>query len=312
MSVNVLFSDNDAAWKAWEDPLRAALADAKIDADLQRSDAQPSQIDYIVYSPASPLQNFTPFTRLKAVLSMWAGVETIVGNKTLTVPLARMVDPGLTDGMVEYVTGHVLRYHLGMDAHVANPDAAWRPDLSPPLARSRTVGILGLGALGQACGHALRALNFEVHGWSRGPKSIETITCHHGASGLDDILAACQIMVLLLPNTPATQDLITTDRLMQMPKGSYLINPGRGPLIVDDALIDALDRSHLAHATLDVFREEPLPPEHPFWQHPKITITPHIAAETRAETAASVIVENIRRGEAGEPFLNLVDVAAGY
>jgi glyoxylate/hydroxypyruvate reductase A len=118
--------------------------------------------------------------------------------------------------------------------------------------------------------------------------------------------------VLLLPDTPATQNILNAETLAQMPKGAFIINPGRGPLIDDDALMATLDQGQIAHATLDVFRVEPLPADHPFWAHPKITVTPHIAAETRAITASQVIVENMRRGEAGEPFINLVDRAVGY
>lgn len=309
--LNILFSDRDEKWSEWEAPLRRALQSAGFQAHLHRSYDAPAEVDYVVYSPASPLQDFAPYTRLKAVLSMWAGVESIQGNDTLTVPLARMVDPGLTEGMVEYVTGHILRYHLGLDQHI-NSDRAWKPETSPKLARSRNVGFLGLGALGLACAEAAMALNFNVEGWSRSPKAHPKMRTHHGDDGLNALLNRSEILVLLLPLTDGTTDLIDERRLGQLPKGAFLINPGRGPLIVDEDLIEALDRGQIAHATLDVFREEPLPASNPFWAHGKVTVTPHIAAETRAETAALVIVENIRRSEAGEPLLNLVDRNAGY
>ena len=311
MTVNILFSDNDAEWANWEAPLRRDLDKAGIKANLHRSYDHPDQVDYIVYSPASPLQDFAHFVNLKAVLSMWAGVEKIEGNQSLKVPLARMVDPGLTMGMVEYVTGHVLRYHLGLDQHITH-DGTWRPETSPPLAPSRTVGFLGLGALGLACARAVNALNFKVEGWSRNPKSLPDLTTHHGEDGLRDILRHSDILVLLLPLTDGTRDLMNAERLAMLPKGARLINPGRGPLIVDEDLIAALDSGQIAHATLDVFRVEPLPPAHPFWHHPNVTVTPHIAADTRAETAAGVIVENIRRSIAGEPLLNQVDRDQGY
>ena len=138
------------------------------------------------------------------------------------------------------------------------------------------------------------------------------ITTLHGSDGLSEALENAEILVLLLPDTPATRDLLDTERLGQLPRGAVIVNPGRGPLIVDDALIAALDSGQIAHATLDVFRTEPLPAEHPFWAHPKVTVTPHIASETRVPSASRVIAENIRRGEAGEPLLHLVDRAAGY
>jgi glyoxylate/hydroxypyruvate reductase A len=147
------------------------------------TEASPEEVDYIVYAPNSGLTDFTPFTRLKAVLNLWAGVEDVTGNPTLKVPLARMVDDGLTEGMVEWVTGHVLRHHLGMDTHIHGQDGVWRAGSAPPLARDRTVAVLGLGVLGAACAQALAALNFRVLGWSRSPKAIEGVETAHGRMG---------------------------------------------------------------------------------------------------------------------------------
>ena len=312
MTLRLLFSENDKTWAGWQEPLERALAKAGINAEITRKATDPQEIDYVIFSPASDLTDFRPFTNLKAALSLWAGVEQITGNPTLRIPLARMVDPGLTEGMVEYVLGHILRYHLGLDTHIKNSSAKWMPETSPPLARMRRVGFLGLGELGLACARAASTIGFQVEGWSRSQKQVTGMTTHHGQNGLANILARAEILVLLLPLTDETRDMMDKDRFGQMPKGACLINPGRGHLICDDALIEALDSGHIAHATLDVFREEPLPAEHPFWSHPQVTITPHIAAETRPETAASVIVENIRRSEAGEPLLHLVDRSAGY
>ena len=295
-----------ALWPEYRDALPAALAEAGINATLV-TEADPAAVDYIVYAPASPLQDFTPYTRTKAVLNLWAGVERITGNPTLTQPLTRMVDPGLTEGMVEWVVGHTLRHHLGMDRHIVNPSHIWDPTC-PPLARERPVTILGMGALGSACAEALRVLNFPVTGWSRTPKPGNL----HGEDGLKQALSTAQVLITLLPKTPETENLLNADRLAQMPKGAVILNPGRGPLIDDEALLAALDAGHIGHATLDVFRVEPLPQDHPFWTHPKVTVTPHIAADTRAFSASRVIAENIRRGEAGEPFLHLVDRARGY
>jgi glyoxylate/hydroxypyruvate reductase A len=184
--------------------------------------------------------------------------------------------------------------------------------LAPPLARDRGIGVLGLGALGALCAFALSDLNFRVHGWSRRPHDIAGVACHHGDAGLTEVLGQAEILITLLPDTPATANLLDARRLALLPRGACLINPGRGTLIDDEALLAALDAGHLAHATLDVFRTEPLPTGHPFWRHPKVTVTPHIAAPTRAETAARAIAENIRRGEVGEPLLHVVDRAAGY
>jgi glyoxylate/hydroxypyruvate reductase A len=308
--INVLFAATPERWTAFEQPLKQACAAAGLNVNI-RDDFSPEAVDYIVYAPNSGLSDFTPYTRTRAVLSLWAGVEKIVGNETLTMPLTRMVDPGLTQSMIEWVCGHVLRYHLGMDAHIVNPAHDWTYKV-PPLARDRRVCVLGMGALGAAVAQSLKGLGFAVHGWSRNPKSIEGIPTFHGTAGLDSALGAAEILVLLLPDTPATENTLNRRSLSLLPRGAFVINPGRGPLIDDDALIAALDDGQVAHATLDVFRIEPLPKSHPFWPHPKVTVTPHIAAETRPTTSAEVVAENIRRGEAGEPFLHLVDRTQGY
>ncbi len=300
-----------ALWPEYETILPQALAEFGLAAEIVTEVADPAAVDYIVYAPSAPLQDFTPFTRCKAVLSLWAGVERIVGNKTLTQPLTRMVDPGLTEGMVEWVVGHALRHHLGMDRHIVNPDHVWDPTC-PPLARQRPVAMLGLGALGLAAARALQALNFPVTGWSRTPKDIPGLRCRSGAEGLREALSTAGIVVTLLPRTPETENILNAETLGFLPDGAFLLNPGRGPLIEDAALLAALDSGRVAHATLDVFRVEPLPQDHPFWHHPKITVTPHIAADTRPHSAARVLAENIRRAESGKPLLHLVDRALGY
>lgn len=309
--LTVLFSAPPSRWHDYEAPLAEAFREAGIDARVVTGTDSPQAVDYIVYAPNGGLTDFSPFSGCRAVLSLWAGVETIVTNESLTQPLCRMVDSGLEEGMVEWVTGHVLRHHLGMDRQICARQPIWEP-VVPPLARDRTVAILGLGALGRACAQALAALRFRVMGWSRTPRSIEGLECRHGAGGLADVLAQAEIAVLLLPLTPDTENLMDAERLSHLPEDAVLINPGRGALVDDTALLAALDRNRLAHATLDVFRTEPLPPDHPFWAHPKVTVTPHIASETRPASAARVIAENIRRGESGEPFLFEVDRVRGY
>lgn len=309
MTLTVLFPVPDL-WDEFAPALRAAIAEAGVQADLVAS-ATPETVDYIVYAPQSPLHDFTPYTRCKAVLNLWAGVERIVGNPTLTQPLCRMVDPGLTEGMVEWVVGHTLRHHLGMDRHIVNPDHMWNP-ICPPLARTRPVTILGLGALGSACAAALCALNFPVTGWSRTPKTLPGLVTLNGDAGLDQALGRAAILITLLPKTPETENLLNAARLAQLPRGAVILNPGRGALIDDAALLAALDAGQIGHATLDVFRVEPLPADHPFWAHPGVTVTPHIAADTRPDSAARVIAENIARGQAGQPLMHLVDRSRGY
>lgn len=300
-----------ALWPEYQTILPQALAEAGIKAEIVTEAATPSAVDYIIYAPSAPLQDFTPYTGCKAVLSLWAGVERIVGNATLTQPLTRMVDPYLTEGMVEWVVGHALRHHLGMDRHIVNPSHTWDPTC-PPLARQRPVAMLGMGALGLAAARALQALNFPVTGWSRTPKTMDGLRCLSGEDGLREALSTAAIVVTLLPRTPETENLLNARTFGYLPRGAFLLNPGRGPLIDDDALLAALDAGQIAHATLDVFRVEPLPKDHPFWSHPRVTITPHIAADTRPYSASRVLVENIRRSEAGAPLLHLVDRTLGY
>lgn len=310
MSLTVLFAAGNENWRAYGTPLKDALSDAGLDAELV-TQAKPEDVDYIVYAPSSTLRDFSPFVKAKAVLSLWAGVETIVTNETLTMPLVRMVDPGMTQSMTEWVTGHVLRYHLGMDAHIVNPGRKWVWH-SNPLAQERNVCILGLGALGTSVAHALLTLNFSVSGWSRSEKTLSDVRCYHGSAGLVTALGTADILVLLLPDTPDTENTLNKETLAALPRGAFVVNPGRGPLIDDAALVAALDSGQVAHATLDVFRTEPLPEDHPFWAHPKVTVTPHIAAATRPVTASIEIAKNIKRAEEGLPLLNLVDRARGY
>lgn len=309
--LNVLFSAKPAAWAEYEGPLNKAFHDAGLEVNLSIAH-DPAAVDYIIFAPNGPVKDFTPYIKTKAVMGLWAGVETVVDNETLTQPLCRLVDESLTSGMVEWVAGHTLRHHLGMDTHIHGQDGTWRDKNIPPVAANRPVTILGIGALGAACGQALHNLGFPVTGWSRSAKDIPDIQCLHGDDGLQQALTEAQIVILLLPQTPQTENILNSQTLGLMARGSFVINPGRGPLIDDEALLAALDDGQIAHATLDVFRVEPLPQVHPFWAHEKVTVTPHIASTTRPETAAGVIAGNIVRGEAGEPFLYLVDRSLGY
>ncbi|MCG3266711.1 glyoxylate/hydroxypyruvate reductase A [Yoonia sp. I 8.24] len=309
--INILFAATDDLWRDYESPLKRALEAAGVAANLRR-DHGAEVTDYIIFGPGGPVDDFTPFTRCKAVLNLWAGVEKITQNKTLTQPLCRMVDPSLTNAMVEWVVGHTMRHHLGMDAHIHGQDGIWRNDVYPPIAADRPVTILGIGALGAACGQALHQLGFPVTGWSRSPKDIPNMRCLHGDDGLNTALSGAQIVVLLLPMTAQTENTLNAARLAMLAPGAFIINPGRGPLIDDAALLAALETGQVAHATLDVFRTEPLPQDHVFWGHPQITVTPHIAATTRPDTAARVIAENIAGHENGAPLQNRVDRGRGY
>ena len=310
MTIKILFSANEENWKRYKAPLQDALDYKSLDYELGTT-IIPSEVDYIIYAPSSSLQDFSPYTKLKAVLNLWAGVEGVTNNKTLKVPLARMVDSGLTDGMVEWVTGHTLRHHLGIDKHIHGQDGIWRSYV-PPLAKDRVITILGLGTLGTACGIALKRLGFNVRGWSRREKRVDGIQCFYGDEQIDSSLMDADIVVLLLPDTPLTQNILNKHTLNLLKRGAFVLNPGRGPLIDDDALLAALDSGQIEHATLDVFRIEPLPQNHQYWSNNKVTVIPHKASETRPKTASQVIAMNIERAENGQELLYLVDRENGY
>lgn len=310
MTIKILFSANEENWKRYKAPLQDALDDKSLNYELGTT-ITPNEVDYIIYAPSSSLKDFSPYTKLKAVLNLWAGVEGVTNNKSLKVPLARMVDSGLTDGMVEWVTGHTLRHHLGIDKHIHGQDGIWRSYV-PPLAKDRVITILGLGTLGTACGIALKRLGFNVRGWSRREKRVDGILCFYGNDQIDSSLMDADIVVLLLPDTPLTQNILNQHTLNLLKRGAFVLNPGRGPLIDDDALLTALDSGQIEHATLDVFRIEPLPKNHQYWSNNKVTVIPHKASETRPITASQVIAMNIKRAENGQKLLYLVDRENGY
>lgn len=291
----------------------AAEQGVAIDLRLDPAEVDPAAVDYLVFAGNGPVRDFAPYTGLKAILSLWAGVENILKlAPPPDVPLVRMVEDGLTLGMIDYVVGHVMRHHLDIDRFIGTePIAEWEVTF-PPLARDRRVGVLGLGALGAACAERLALNGFAVTGWSRGRKDVPGITCLSGPDGLDQTVAASEILVLLLPHTQATERVINSRRLALLPQGACLVNAGRGPLIDHAALLAALDAGHVRHATMDVFDVEPLPPDHRYWHHPRVTVTPHIASVTRPETASEALIRQIARGERGEPFTHVVDRALGY
>ncbi|MCJ1899887.1 MULTISPECIES: glyoxylate/hydroxypyruvate reductase A [Paracoccus] len=305
--MRVLFAAPARLWDAWSPALRAACPEMEL---CRQGD--PAGFDALIYAPGYPedgrVLDFTPFTRARVVQSLWAGVERIVTNPTLTQPLCRMVDPGLAQGMVEYCTGWALRAHLGMDRFAQ--DGVWRNQLTPPLAQRRGVTVLGMGELGRAVALALAGLGFHVAGWSQSGRPVPGIEVLAG-DALPQALNRAEILVCLLPDTGGTRNLLDAARLSLLPPGATIINAGRGTLIDEAALLAALDQG-LGHAVLDVFRQEPLPPEHPFWTHPQVTVTPHVSAETRPESAAHVVAENLRRAMRGAPLLHLVDRARGY
>lgn len=312
MPHSVLFSARPDMWVKFERPLLDAFAACDLEVDLTNHTDAPETVDFIIYAPANVDEDLSGFTSVKLIQSLWAGPDQLLRNPTLTQPLARMADTGMADGMSEYVLGHILRYHLHTDLLEQAPKGSWRSDLSPPLARDRTVAFLGVGALGQAAAKAAQAVGFRCLGWSRTQKEGLSLPCFAGPEGLAEVLGQADIVVTLMPATPQTAGIVNADTIALMKPGAALINPGRGVLIEDAALIAALRSGHLRGATLDVFQTEPLPADHAYWDMPQVFITPHIAAETRVQTAADFAARNIARVARGEPAQYLVDRALHY
>ena len=295
----------------WGEPLRAALPEDELHFEVDA--VSPDDVD-VVLTAAPASGALAPFTRLKLIQSLWMGVETLVTDPTLPrdVPLARMIDPSMTRAMVETVAAHALNAHLRLDDLARQQrEARWKM-LRNPTTDARTVGILGMGELGRAVAEMLLTLGFRVRGWSRTPKEIDGVDSFAGAERLPEFLAGSEILVVLLPLTPQTAGMIDAAFLARLPDGAVLINLARGGLVDDEALLGVLDSGRLRHAVLDVFNVEPLPPEHRYWHHARVTVTPHMAALTNPHTAAAFVAENLRRLRAGERLLGLVDRTRGY
>jgi glyoxylate/hydroxypyruvate reductase A len=306
----LLFYSEDDDPVAWAAALRSRLPDLEL--RVWPEIGRPEEIDSaLVWLPPPGMLAGLP--NLRAIFSLGAGVDAMLRDPTLPgLPLCRMVDPSMTASMAEYVLTCVLAYHRRLDLYARQQaEARWRMFLPEPAAATR-VGIMGLGEMGRAAAALLVAHGFTVRGWSRARHEIPGVTSFAGPTQLDDFLSGADVLVCLLPLTAETEDIIDARLLARLPEGARLIQVGRGGHLVEADLLMALDSGRLAHATLDVFREEPLPAGHPFWRHPRIRVTPHVASYSRPESGAEVVAENIRRLRAGRPLLHVVDRRRGY
>ncbi len=307
----LLFLSSVDSAEAWQAALGTVLPDLELRVWPDIGD--PGDIEAaLVWRPPPGLLGSLP--NLKLIASLGAGVDHIFADPHLPpqVPIVRLVDPHLTTAMSEYVQLQVLRLHRQDLAYLAQQRRCeWRP-LPQPNAGERRVGILGLGVLGSDAALKLSVLGFDVAGWSRAEKKLRGIACFHGAAGLTAMLARSEILVCLLPLTPATEGILDARLFAQLPRGAALVNCARGRHLVESDLLPALDSGQLSAAVLDVFRDEPLPADHPFWSDPRIVITPHVAAVTHAPTAALAIADNLRRLGDGRPLLNRVDASERY
>jgi glyoxylate/hydroxypyruvate reductase len=307
----ILFCSTPAATARWRPVLADVLPEYEIRFWPDLGD--PAAIAYaLVWQPEPGLLASLPNLRL--IVGLGAGIDHLSGDPTLPrhVPVARLVDPYMTDAMSEFVTLSVLRLHRQDLDYLAQQRAESWVEREQKNGAERSVGILGFGTLGQDAGRKLRALGFAVAGWSRSPKDITGFATFAGPEGLAAMLARSEILVCLLPLTQATEGILNAATFEHLPRGAGLVNAGRGGHLVEEDLIPALDAGQLSGAVLDVFRREPLPPSHPFWHHPRIIVTPHVAAETHPPTAAAIIRDAIRCHESGQPVPNVVDLARGY
>ncbi|MBI1415647.1 MAG: glyoxylate/hydroxypyruvate reductase A [Limimaricola sp.] len=289
---------------------RAALPEFEVLTDLAPGDDRP--VPYIVVGRPDPgVVRSVP--GLQVVLSLNAGIEHLLasGEVPQDIPIVRLVDEGLAAGMAEWVLAHVLGWHRNILAYRdEQPQRRWAPK-AEKLARERVVTVLGAGALGGPVADHLLRFGFQTRVWSRSGRAIDGAAAF-AHDHLAEAVTGADVLVNLLPLTPDTRDLIDAGLLARLAPGAFLVNGARGGHVVDDDLIAALDSGHLSGAALDVFRTEPLPPEHPFWTHPKILVSPHVAAPTHMDIAVAEMVANIRRHMAGTPMLNVVDRTAGY
>jgi len=302
--VKILFASTIEPPSRWIPALEKALPQ-------DRFVLQPAADIDIALVAKPPAQTFERLPNLKLVQSLWMGVEQLLADPALPrrVPLARLLDPGMIAAMTETVLAHVLDWHrLHFRYRAQQRERTWH-QLPQVLAGERTIGILGLGELGSVVAQALCARGFRVLGLSRRPRQLAGVEC---LMQFADVLERGDLLVCMLPLTGQTRGILNAQAFEQMQEGACLINVARGALVVEKDLLSALDSGWLTHAYLDVFEKEPLPPGHPLWTHPRVTITPHVAALTDPRTALPKIVENIERVRRGERPEGLVDPAAGY
>jgi glyoxylate/hydroxypyruvate reductase A len=308
----VLLSTKPAAMAEWEAALTAL--DPTLVLHRHPFAGDPAAIEAVVMWTGHDLADLRSYPNLRLIVSMGAGVDHLLAppGPPPGVPVVRLVDVRLTQAMSEWVLLNVLRFHRQDAAYRAQQAARVWHELPAPDTAQRRIGVLGLGALGADAAGKLAALGFPVSGWSRRPKSLPGLACHHGADGLDALLRQSDILVCLLPLTPDTRGILGARAFALLPRGAVLLNAARGGHVVQPDLLAALDSGHLAGAALDVVEPEPLPHDSPIWTHPKVILTPHAASVTIPASVAPQVIDNIRRARAGQPLLNLVDPATGY
>ena len=277
----------------------------------------PAEVHYAaVWKPAQG--ELAAFPNLRVIFNLGAGVDALMADSSLPkVPLVRVAVADLTDRMAEYVVLHVLRHHRQeLYLRACQREKRWQPRFQWP-ASAISVGIMGLGTLGTNAAEVLRRLGFRVSGWSRSPRQIDGIACFHGKAQLETFLRRTDVLVCLLPLTPDTRHILNRELFASLNRNSpmgapVLINAGRGGLQAEADILECLDDGTLGAASLDVFATEPLPPDGPFWTHPKVVLTPHNAADTDPDEISKYVAHQIQRFEAGGQLENVVDPVRGY
>ena len=314
MAILVAADFTPEEWAAWWPELQASLPGERLVRNRTSVPDVPDESIDVALVANPPADALCGLPGLRLVQSLWAGVDGLLADASLPadVPLARMVDPLMNEAMAQTALWAVLALHRGFFRYACQQQRAqWCPQ---PQRRADevNVAVLGLGQMGRATALRLAANGYGVAGWSTHAQALAGITTHAGPAALAPVLAAAQIVVNLLPLTPATRGLLNRQTLAAMPRGAGLVNLARGAQVVEADLLEALASGHLGHAVLDVFQTEPLPPGHPFWRHPKVSVLPHIAAQTDPRSAARIAAANVRALRAGRPLENLVDRARGY
>jgi glyoxylate/hydroxypyruvate reductase A len=306
--MKITFCCTDTPAEPWLAGLRAALPGAQV--DVWQPGAPPAE-HAVVWAP--PQAFFDEQPRLKGIFNIGAGVDALM---KLRLPpqatVVRLDDAGMAVQMAEYVCHAVIRHFREFDVYEADIKAGQWIHHAPRERADYPVGVMGLGVLGARVAQALRQFDFPVRGWSRSAKTLEGVRCFAGAAQLADFLSATKVLVCLLPLTADTRDILCQQTLSQLRAGGYVINVARGAHLVEEDLLSLLASGHLAGATLDVFRSEPLPAAHPFWRHPKITVTPHTSARTLRDESIAQIAGKIAALERGESMVGRVDAARGY
>ncbi|SHI59830.1 glyoxylate/hydroxypyruvate reductase A [Shimia gijangensis] len=309
--MDILFVWEGGDTNRWAADLAKHLGDVKF--HVYPNVPNKADIDYaLVWLP--PLGELQTYPNLKGIISIGAGASHILRDPDLpaAVPVVRLVDDVSVQDMWLYACYWVLHYHRHFDLYrIHQVQHTWdRQTVLTPA--QRKVSILGLGAIGGQIALKLAGMGFDVAGWSRSPKNLVDVKCFHGSEGLDQVLNRSEILINMLPATNETAGLLDAENLAMLPTGAALINMGRGDVLDNDALIAALDSGRMAGATLDVFNTEPLPLDDPFWNHPKINMTPHAAGPTNQDSAPRQIANDILRLEQGDVPAHSVNVQAGY